>query len=433
MGENQYDKETKLIITYLEEKVKEEENGLKSQLDNTKINSNNNSNNENNSNSNSNDSCNGDNTHIKNEDNDDSNPLHDNETTLSQNSNQNLDANSDSNISNISNPPNSNLNVSSAVSRMGKRKYKDSISLSMFGTTTIAGRYKKMKPVPINALKSKGNEGLKINIKTDEKLTLENHKSKNGEKEKKTDDDILVLNSFTAGQCLVRLNFFQVLNDKKIIQFFSDSIKRRLAFENKKKMVLDEYENEVRRRKLEEINNLRMLRTQNAPVLTYDKNGNEIDQEYKMEIKSENSKTDGGGVMLKVVKEEVLDGFEELLGSPQDLANFNVQLTNNNNNNGSNGNNNGNHSSSSSSNGNNNNNDSNFNHNNSNNNGNNNGYSNNNSSTSIKKEKNTATNNSIKKEDTNLKIENNDVTAPIKKTKNVSKKPKIVIQMEDEE
>ena len=319
--------------------------------------------------------------------------------------------------------------VPSAVSRMGKRKYKDNISLSMFGTTTIAGRYKKMKPIPtVNSTATTTEKNIKIeltkksdiseNIKNEEDGNNNNNNLNKDNKNKNENGDILVLNAFTAGQCLIRLNFFQIFQDKMKILFFSDSIKRRLSFENLKKIAYEEYETELRRRKIEEMSNLRMLRTQNMPLLT---NG-EKEKEIKYEIKNITNgiKIEGGdGGRKEVVKEEV-DSFEALLGAPQDLASFSIvsgnnNINNNNNNNSSNGNNNLNYNNLNSINSSN--------------------INNNNSNTSnniaIKKEKNTSTGEKIS--EPKIKIENNGTSTVAKKTKNATKKPKIVIQMEEEE
>ena len=189
---------------------------------------------------------------------------------------QNLSSSSSSSTTTSST---TSTHVPSAVSRMGKRKYKDNISLSMFGTTTIAGRYKKMKPIPtVNSTATTTEKNIKIdstkksdiseNIKYEEEGNNNNNNINKDNKNKNENGDILVLNAFTAGQCLIRLNFFQIFQDKIKILFFSDSIKRRLSFENLKKIANEEYETELRRRKIEEMSNLRMLRTQNMPVLT---------------------------------------------------------------------------------------------------------------------------------------------------------------------
>jgi hypothetical protein len=231
--------------------------------------------------------------------------------------------------------------VAGAVSRMGKRKYKDNISLSMFGTTTIAGRYKKMKPIPVstssNASSVTDKNGKNSKIKSEE-----NKKSDEEIKNKNENSDILVHN-FTAGQCLIRLNFFILFQDKSAVQFFSDSIKKRLTFETKKKLAIEEYESEVRRRKIDEMSNLRMLRTQNAQVLTNEEKERENEREKekgKSVLKLENKtirsfiKNEHDKSVKKekevVIKGVELDSFEALLGLPQDLNSFSVQSDSNN-------------------------------------------------------------------------------------------------------
>ena len=233
----------------------------------------------------------------------------------------------------------SSVPIAGAVSRMGKRKYKDNISLSMFGTTTIAGRYKKMKPIPVSTTSNasyvtdKKDKNDKYSIMKSE----ENKKPDEEIKNKNENNDILV-NNFTAGQCLIRLNFFLLFQDKSAVQFFSDSIKKRLTFETKKKLAIEEYESEIRRRKIDELSNLRMLRTQNAQVLTNEEKERENEREKEKEksvqklenktmrsfIKNEHDKS------VKKEKEVVikgveLDSFEALLGLPQDLNSFSVQ------------------------------------------------------------------------------------------------------------
>ena len=209
----------------------------------------------------------------------------------------------------------------------------------MFGTTTIAGRYKKMKPIPVS---TPPNNGHVIDKNTKMKID-ENKKSDEEIRSKNENNDVLV-NNFTAGQCLIRLNFFLIFQDKLVVQFFSDSIKKRLAFETKKKFAIEEYESEIRRRKIDEMSNLRMLRTQNAQVLTNEEKERENEREKEKEknllkfevksmrslIKNEHDKTE------KKEKEEVkagvaVDSFEALLGLPQDLISFSVQSDGSNN------------------------------------------------------------------------------------------------------
>jgi hypothetical protein len=405
----EHEKETHLIISYIEEKMKEQ---AMKENNNEKINgtestesNGNDLNNGSSNNSNSNTENMTDNTGI-------SPPLIPPPTTTIQN----LGSSSSSTSSSSS-----STHVPSAVSRMGKRKYKDNISLSMFGTTTIAGRYKKMKPIPtINSNTVEKNIKIESTKKTD--ITESNkNEEENNIKNKNENGDILVLNAFTAGQCLIRLNFFQIFQDKTKILFFADSIKRRLSFENLKKIANEEYETELRRRKIEEISNLRMLRTQNMPVLT----NVEKEKEIKYEIKSITNgiKLEGGGGRKEVVKEEV-DSFEALLGAPQDLASFSIVSGNNNNNF------NNNNSNNNSNNGNNN---SNYNNSNTNNTSNSNGSNNSNiaNGIAIKKEKNLSTGEKLL--EPKIKIENNGNTVVVKKAKNSTKKPKIVIQMEEEE
>lgn len=230
--------------------------------------------------------------------------------------------------------------IAGAVSRMGKRKYKDNISLSMFGTTTIAGRYKKMKPIPVSTPLNNGyvtDKNLKMKLDENKKVDEEIK-----DKDKNENNDILI-HIFTAGQCLIRLNFFLLFQDKIVVQFFSDSIKKRLAFETKKKSAIEEYESEVRRRKIDEMSNLRMLRTQNAQVLTSEEKERENERDKEKEksvlklenksmrnfIKNEHDKT------IKKEKEVVkegmeVDSFEALLGLPQDLISFSVHSDGNN-------------------------------------------------------------------------------------------------------
>jgi hypothetical protein len=233
--------------------------------------------------------------------------------------------------SSTSSTTSSSVPVASAVSRMGKRKYKDNISLSMFGTTTIAGRYKKMKPIPVS---TSSNETY-VTDKNDKSPKIKNEENKKSDEEiknKNENNDILV-NNFTAGQCLIRLNFFLLFQDKSAVQFFSDSIKKRLTFETKKKLAIEEYESEVRRRKIDEMSNLRMLRTQNAQVLTNEEKEKSVlkleNNTKKSFIKNEHDKS------VKKEKEVVikgveLDSFEALLGLPQDLNSFSVQSDSNN-------------------------------------------------------------------------------------------------------
>ena len=331
------------------------------------------------------------------------------------------------------------------VSRLSKRKYKDNISLAMLGTTTIAGRYKKMGAIPVSTSTSTNT------VQTEKKLKIikldndDNNNNKNNNdnyindsnnnnndkfKEKNKDEnnsnlksknennDILVSTVVTAGQFLVRLNFFLIFNDKIIVQYFSDSIKKRLNFETKKKTMLAEYEIEIRRRKLEEMNNLPMLRT--AKESKYDMKP--LSSEMKITIKKEKDvghrNGSGGGNDIRtaeddniknemILKEEVEDSFEAMLGSPQDLSSYNMQINNNNNSN------------------------------------NNNNYNNNND-INIKQENKNVMNNNMqdKKIDSNINIKqeskgpgsltvltNNTVT--VKKVKKV--KNKIVVQMIDEE
>ena len=258
-----------------------------------------------------------------------------------QSSHKPLPSSTSSTTSSTSASTSSSVPVAGAVSRMGKRKYKDNISLSMFGTTTIAGRYKKMKPIPV----STSSNAPSVTDKNDKNFKIksdENKKSDEEIKSKNENNDILV-NNFTAGQCLIRLNFFLLFQDKSAVQFFSDSIKKRLTFETKKKLAIEEYESEVRRRKIDEMSNLRMLRTQNAQVLTNEEKERENEREkekeksvLKLENKSMRSfiKNEHDKSVKKekevVIKGVELDSFEALLGLPQDLNSFSVQSDSNN-------------------------------------------------------------------------------------------------------
>jgi hypothetical protein len=109
------------------------------------------------------------------------------------------------------------------------------------GTTTMAGRYKKMKPMPFLGT-DRTNVNTSTNVSTikneilDKTEKIENEKNDIVGAEKiyvrKTNN---VLNIITAGQCLIRTKFYKIFNDKVIYEFYNDNIKRRIAYETLEK------------------------------------------------------------------------------------------------------------------------------------------------------------------------------------------------------
>ena len=406
-------------------------------IDTSRVNNNvsndNNSNNERNNNNNNNNNSNN-NNHINNNNN--SNNNNNDNNNNNHNNNNNSSSSSNQNNNQINNSV--KLSVPPAVSRLGKRKYKDSISSGMLGTTTIAGRYKKMGAIPgstnMNTTRTNTENNLKINnieeSNNNNNIRIKDVNNDENNNKNKNENNDLVSTVMTAGQFLIRLNFFLIFQDKTTVQYFTDSIKRRLSFETKKKLTLAEYEIEVRRRKLEEMNNLPMLRTvkeskydlkplsNEAKVLVKKEKESGIESDVRMNdvsIKKEVGKDVGKEVVKEVVKEEVEDSFEAMLGSPQDLAVYNMQANHNNNNN---------------------NNKSSTNNDNKNNNTNNN---NNNNNKDIKLEPHGSMSNSREKQsDTNMNIKqetksSGSVTIPTPAKKVKKTKTKIVVQMMEEE
>ena len=121
----------------------------------------------------------------------------------------------------------------------------------------------------------------------------------------------------TAGQFLIRLNFFLIFQEKTTVQHFMEAIKRRLNFETKKKATLAEYEIEVRRRNLEDLNNLPMLRT--VKESKYDLKP--LSNEMKIMVKKEKEGSSESDVKMndiigkkEVVKEVLKDARIEEIG-----------------------------------------------------------------------------------------------------------------------
>jgi diphthamide biosynthesis methyltransferase len=94
----------------------------------------------------------------------------------------------------------------------------------------MAGRYKKMKPMPIVST-DKMNTSIIKNEILDKTEKNENEKNEILNKRKTNN----VVNIITAGQCLIRTKFYKIFNDKVIYEFYTDSIKRRIAYETLEK------------------------------------------------------------------------------------------------------------------------------------------------------------------------------------------------------